>query len=328
MKVYIANFGRENYAWPDCLARNEIATMQDIRVHDFWRAGDRAGYIDFSVANMKTMKGIAPIRAVAGRWFNLGTIITESSGDMWLHQDGKYLWWTITSDAEPIIEIGPDLKPTHDGPAEVYYYRKPARPWSNLNQRGAPLEWKGLHPKAPDFLTTEATLQQLGEDYAAYAMALIAGDELSSWHSQPNWKAKTETGSRKQPVRTFSTAQVAFFDMAHQAWNTSLRANGQREERNVKNKDFGFANIDALVEYIAALYEAQEGLCAITGLPLQFRDGDDHQLCCSLDRIESDGHYAPGNLQIVCKFINMWKSHRDDAEFRRLIEIVRQSSGF
>lgn len=83
-----------------------------------------------------------------------------------------------------------------------------------------------------------------------------------------------------------------------------------------------------LAAYIAALFEAQEGLCVITGLPLQFRGGDDHQLCCSLDRIDSNGHYAPGNLQIVCKFINMWKSNQDDAEFRRLIEVVRRSSGF
>lgn len=328
MRVFIANFGRENYAWPDCLAHHQIATMQDIRVHDFWLAGDRSGYIDFCIANLKTMKGIAPTRAVAGRWFNLGTIITESSGDMWLHQDGKHLWWTITTEGAPIIEIGLDPKPNQDGPPNVYYYRKPAQPWSNRNQKGAPLEWKGLHPKAPDFLVTEATLQQLGEDYAAYALALIAGDDLSQWHDRPGWKAKTEKGTRKQPVKSYNTKEITFFEMADAAWQTTQRANGQREERTIKNKDFGFGSCKELETYIAALYEAQEGLCAITGLALQFRGGEDHQLCCSLDRIDSSGHYAPENLQIVCKFINMWKSDQDDAEFRRLIEVVRQSSGF
>ncbi|MBB5705222.1 hypothetical protein [Sphingopyxis panaciterrulae] len=328
MKVYIANFGRENYAWPDCLARHEIVTMQDERVHDLWRDGDRKGYIDFCVANLKTMKGIAPTRPVAGRWFNLGSIVTESSGDMWLHQDGKHLWWTVTTDGLPIIEPGPDLKPNPDGPPNVYYYRKPAQPWSNMNRKGEPIEWKGLHPKAPDFLVTEATLQKLSDDYAGYALTLIEGGDLSPWHGRAEWKAKTEAGSRKQPVRTFSAMQIAFFNMANVAWDTALKANGQKEMRNVKNKDFGFANRDELAAYIADLYEAQEGLCAITGLTLQFRDGDDHQLCCSLDRIDSQGHYVPGNLQIVCKFINMWKSNRDDTEFRRLIEIVRGSSGF
>ncbi|MFM9978595.1 MAG: hypothetical protein ACKVOP_11205 [Sphingomonadaceae bacterium] len=328
MKVYIANFGRENYAWPECLARHEIATMQDVRVHDYWRTGNRLQYIDFCVANLKTMKGIAPTRAVSGRWFNLGTIITESSDDMWLHQDGKHLWWTITTADAPIIEVGPDPKPNPGSPSEVYFYRKPARPWSNKNQKGAPIEWKGLHPKSPDFLVTEATLQQLEEDYAAYALPLVAGDNLNHWHNPPDWKAKTQTGSRKQPVRSFNAWQVTFFDMANTTWDTTLRANGQREERNVKNKDFGFVNRQDLSDYIAALYDAQDGLCAITGLILQLRGGEEHQLCCSLDRINSNGHYAPGNLQIVCKFINVWKSNQDDAEFRKLIEIVRQSSGF
>lgn len=83
-----------------------------------------------------------------------------------------------------------------------------------------------------------------------------------------------------------------------------------------------------LEKYIRDLFEAQEGLCAVTGLPLQFSDGDDSQLCCSLDRIDSDGHYAAGNLQIVCRFINFWKSNSDDGEFRRLIDIVQQSKGF
>lgn len=223
---------------------------------------------------------------------------------------------------------GGGSKSQRTAPPEVYYYRKPAQPWSNRNQKRAPLEWKGLHPKAPDFLVTEATLQQLGEDYAGYARALIAGDDLSQWHNRPEWKAKTEKGSRKQPVKFYDTKELTFFEMADTAWQTTRRANGQREERTIKNKDFGFADRKELETYLSALFEAQEGLCAITGLSLQFRGGEDHQLCCSLDRIDSDGHYAPGNLQIVCKFINKWKSNQDDAEFRRLIEVVRQSTGF
>lgn len=190
MKVYIANFGRENFAWPDCLARHEIATMQDERVHDLWRRGDRKGYIEFCIANLKTMKGIAPTRPVAGRWFNLGSIITESSGDLWLHQDGRHLWWTITTDDKPIIELGPDLKPNPDGPTNVYYYRKPAQPWSNRNRKGEPIEWRGLHPKVPDFLVTEATLQELSDDYREYAVTLIEGGNLRPWHERAEWKAK------------------------------------------------------------------------------------------------------------------------------------------
>ena len=328
MRVYVANFGRENFAWPQCLERGEIATMQDHRVHDFWRNGDRKEYIDFCVANLRTMKGIAPTRPVAGRWYNLGTIITESSGDLWLHQDGKYLWWTKTTDLPAIIELGPDFKPTRDEPPEVYFYRKPALAWSNRNKMGALLDWRGLHPKTPDFLTTEATFQGLSDDYADYAIALIEGADLDAWHRRSEWRAKTATGSRRAPVTAYGDKKLTFYDMAYKAWHTANGANGQEVLRTVKLKHFHFTSKDALADYVSDLYEAQEGLCALTGLQLQFKNGEDAQLCCSLDRIDSAGHYAAGNLQIVCRFANFWKAATDDGEFRRLLEIVRVSTGF
>lgn len=328
LKVYIANFGLENFEWPRCLSGGYVATMQDERVHPFWEAGDRQGYIDFCVANLTTARGVAPTRAVASRWYNLATIIVESEGDLWLHRQGDRLWWTITTSEPASITLGPDLKPLPNSAENVFYYRKPAQPWSNRNKLGAALKWRGLHPKAPDFLMTEATLQQLGPDYAGYALALIEGADLSNWHDRAEWRTKTETGSRRQPVNFFGTKQVTFFEMADRAWSTTLTANGQQVLRRVKNKDFGFTDRHQLADYIAGLYDAQEGLCAITGLTLQFKGGDDHELCCSLDRIDSNGHYKPGNLQVVCKFINRWKSDSDDSEFRRLTELVRQSPGF
>jgi hypothetical protein len=40
-------------------------------------------------------------------------------------------------------------------------------------------------------------------------------------------------------------------------------------------------------------------------------------------RADSDGNYEQGNLQIVCRFINRWKSDSNDSAFRRLIELVQ-----
>jgi hypothetical protein len=58
---------------------------------------------------------------------------------------------------------------------------------------------------------------------------------------------------------------------------------------------------------------------------LQYRgDHTDHQLLASLDRIDSNGHYAEGNLQVVCRFVNKWKSDLANAEFIRLLSLVRQ----
>ena len=46
MSVYIANFGKGNWAWPKCHLKPALAVMDDERVHLFWKAGDRAGYIE------------------------------------------------------------------------------------------------------------------------------------------------------------------------------------------------------------------------------------------------------------------------------------------
>ena len=49
----------------------------------------------------------------------------------------------------------------------------------------------------------------------------------------------------------------------------------------------------------------------------------DPEMLCSLDRIDSSGHYERGNLQLVCRFINRWKSDGDVNEFRRLIKVLQ-----
>lgn len=117
--------------------------------------------------------------------------------------------------------------------------------------------------------------------------------------------------------------------MARTAWLTTQQANGQEELRKVKNKDFGFPDEEDMQLYIEELYQMQEGLCALTGITLQLdRAQEDEELLCSLDRINSSGHYSPGNLQIVCRFANRWKSSSDNADFMRLIRIVMDSTGF
>lgn len=81
-----------------------------------------------------------------------------------------------------------------------------------------------------------------------------------------------------------------------------------------------------LERIIGGLIEEQGGLCNLTGLPLQWRGShEDAAMLASLDRVDSDGHYAVGNLQIVCRFANQWKSNTPDGEFRRLLGMVRAS---
>lgn len=75
------------------------------------------------------------------------------------------------------------------------------------------------------------------------------------------------------------------------------------------------------IEYIAAVYESQNGRCAVSGRELIFKRGR----CipgatASLDRIESDRGYVPGNVQLVTKDVNFAKQRMSNAE---LITLAR-----
>jgi hypothetical protein len=113
----------------------------------------------------------------------------------------------------------------------------------------------------------------------------------------------------------------AVWSMANQAEQTAKQSYGQIVERTVKNKDLRLSK-EALIAHLNQLLDETGDRCAITGLTLQF-EGADGQLQPSLDRIDSNGHYEVGNLQVVARFINFWKRDTVDAEFRRLIAAVR-----
>ncbi|HHZ6872722.1 TPA: hypothetical protein ACWLT0_003901 [Pseudomonas aeruginosa] len=324
-RVFIANFGRENYEWPNCLERSTVATMNSVETHGLWLAGDREGFISACMEHERSHRGTVPTKAVASRWFNLMTTIAETTGDIWIHREKGELWWTESLAEPATFELSSD--PTGQTPKPVYVCHKPCKPWSKTSKKGHRLDWNSLHPKARDFLSTEATLQQLSTDYAAYALALVQGDDLSPWHDSTRWKEKASKRPAS-PVESFSDLQVSAYRMAKTAWDTTQNANGQEVLQRIKNKDFGFANEDALRLYIEDLHQMQEGLCALTGIPMQLdRNCDDEELKCSLDRIDSNGHYAPGNLQLVCRFANRWKSDSENADFMRLIDLVRDTSG-
>lgn len=321
MKVFIANFGRENYEWPVCHARGTIANMNEASAQAYWEAGDREGYILLRMKG-KTAAGITPTRSVASRWFNLMSIVSQSNGDLWIHREKHQLWWTRSRSDPAVFE--PKIEPVGDR-RNVIVCHKPCEPWSDKNRKGNRLDWNGLHPKAREFLFTEGALQQLGDDNAEYAIALIDGADLSPWHSRADWKEKAEkTRTKRSFAAIYDPKGRAAWRMATTARETVAGSNGQQALHTVKNKELKFASQQEFERYLIDLLDMQEGLCAISGLILQY-DGeyDDVEMLCSLDRIDSDGHYESGNLQVVCRFVNRWKGSDGDDAFRRLISVIR-----
>ena len=113
----------------------------------------------------------------------------------------------------------------------------------------------------------------------------------------------------------------AILSMANIAEQTAKQSRGQTVGRIVKNKEQKLSK-EELIKHIEKLLAETGDRCAITNLKLEF-EGPNDQLRPSLDRIDSNGHYERGNLQVVARFINRWKSDTPDNEFRRLIAIVR-----
>ena len=76
--------------------------------------------------------------------------------------------------------------------------------------------------------------------------------------------------------------------------------------------------------HVGELSENQEGRCALTGIPFQYRgEHDDELLLASLDRKDSNGHYEKSNLQVVCRFVNFWKGDAPNDKFLWLLKLVR-----
>jgi hypothetical protein len=317
MRVFIANFGRANYLWPECRERKSVAVLDDEDVHPFWLARDRPGYIAYCETHKKTAAGIAPTRPVASRWYNLLDIVSETEDDLWFHREKDELWWTHSTDAAPATELAAD-----PGGQRVYVVHKQCQPWSDRSKSGGPLRWPALHPRAKTFLFTEGTLQQLTEDNARYARALRDGASLDAWHDRPDWQKKRDAAGHGAATH-LSPIQRAAIRLAQTAMSTVANARGQDVLRTTKVKEMHFSQPE-LEKYVVALIQSQEGLCALTELPLEL-DGthEDDEMLPSLDRIDSDGHYAPGNLQVVCRFANRWKNDDKDENFRRLVRLLR-----
>lgn len=322
MKVIIANFGRGNYLWPQCLERNTVATNEDVELRPFFLSGDRKAYIEQCIATVKTFRGQVPTRAVASRWFSIGLEIAETNGDMWIHREKNDIWWTITSPGPAEAELQPKNLLSSGGQM-IYTIHKPAAKWSNRDRKGRRLDWTAIHPKAKNFLFTESTLVRFSDDNAEYVQTLINGGDLAAWHEQKTWKDKL--GSAKTaPVVIFSPMQMAALRMVNTAIATTNSSNGQVVESIKKNKDHMFDSAEEFRKFVEGLIFDQESLCALSGLPLQYDSMfEDAEMLASLDRIDSDGHYEPGNLQVVCRFINRWKSSDKDANFSRLLNAVR-----
>jgi hypothetical protein len=130
---------------------------------------------------------------------------------------------------------------------------------------------------------------------------------------------------RKDSGRILGARERSILDLKFSIIQTAQQSRGQTVERTVqmKVKDLGLDTYE-LEAHVRELMKMQGDRCALTGIPFQFKDdGADPNLLPSPDRIDSEGHYESGNIQIVCRFVNFWKAATPNDEFVRLLMLVR-----
>jgi hypothetical protein len=320
-KTYIANLGLKNIHWPICRSESVLTLETSRTLYDFWLQRDRRGWIDWASKNERMINGQLAIAPVASRWFNLITIFHDTLNDVWLHRAGDYLYWALSEPGAISVEA---LQDPRGRDREFILLKRQTFKWADRARDGRRLLWKSIHHKAHDFLRTEATYQEVQNDrgYRDYALALLEGPPLEEFHTRPDWRARQ--GIRSSG-RTLSSLEKTIINAMLNIKGTVARADGRLIETVAKIKKI-VGNEEDFKRFLEHLYRQQEGLCALTGLKMLLLDDegeDDFRL--SVDRVDSAGDYTTSNVQLVCRFANFWKSASDNARFKQLIQVIRES---
>ncbi|MDM0045705.1 hypothetical protein QTH91_14540 [Variovorax dokdonensis] len=164
---------------------------------------------------------------------------------------------------------------------------------------------------------------KLSEAHQFLALLMKEILKANPWRIEDS-SAPADSGDRSpaNPSPSIAPRRAAIEHMVRMAL-VARDQSGTERISIAKDKEVRFASEGELQAHLEKLWVANT--CAISKVPLDLSRFDP-DLAPSLDRIDSSGHYEPGNLQVVARFINRWKSDDNDGNFARLLRLVRQSS--
>ena len=118
-----------------------------------------------------------------------------------------------------------------------------------------------------------------------------------------------------------STPEIFLAGLLRRARNLSknkiVRA-GKDKHREIPH-EFNLTN-----EYLVELWNKQNHKCALTGVDLIHKWG--YLASISIDRIDSNQGYIIGNVQLICKGINMMKNDHIQQETIDFIKLINQKA--
>jgi hypothetical protein len=330
-KIYKMSLGKNALYREEAILKNVLVFGSEKKFYDAVVSG-----VDAEIARTGQLikadqypSAGAPVRAYSIWRSSIETFRSLPKSTLIVHweTDADYLYWGLTKDTFTLVREESD---EYDQP-NLVFYRPLAGGWRKSSIDGIPLS--NLHPKARDLAINMATLNHVQTD-SDYLRNLILDLDTSTWETRPDWQTKAKgagwhpknrTAIRAARLDPYSVALVQetadYFQedirrMAATAMHTVAYANGQTVTAIVKTKDTDFTRQE-LEEEIAALLKQQENCCALTGYKFRSEAGAANpHLRPSLDRKNSSSGYVAGNLQIVTRAANFFKSASDEQDWK------------
>lgn len=106
----------------------------------------------------------------------------------------------------------------------------------------------------------------------------------------------------------------------------------KHRERNKKSPRYAFSSTLALArkraevtinqDYLMALYDQQEGLCALSGVRMTWATGKTSPTSISIDRIDGEKGYVDGNVRLVCVAVNAFRGIMNDQQLLKMAKAL------
>jgi hypothetical protein len=106
----------------------------------------------------------------------------------------------------------------------------------------------------------------------------------------------------------------------------------KHRERSKKSPRYAFSSTLALArkraevtinqDYLMALYDQQEGLCALSGIRMTWATGKTAPTSISIDRIDGKKGYVDGNVRLVCVAVNAFRGIMNDQELLKMAKAL------
>lgn len=327
--VYKMSLGQSAVFEAESIDRGALVMGSEARFHDAVMSGDPAA-IAHAGALIKSdtyPKAGAPENAWRIWAGNIRTFLALQPDTVVIHWSAseKQLYWGIVGDAVPV-----KLREETDSRGQrTYIFTCSLREgWRTTSINDVSIN--ALHPKARDLAINQATINLVRTD-TDFFRALLVDAPTDAWTSRPEWAAaarkdgwhpkRLETLIREKREQRISPQVIQVVNdfeddvrrMAQTALQTVEYANGQTVIRIVKPKDTDLTR-EELEEEIARLFKSNGYRCALTDYDFN-KPTDNKHLRPSLDRIDSALGYVYGNLQVVTRAANFFKSASDAADW-------------